>query len=243
MELAPMTKRDKILLYVVLMAAFIVLYIRFLLIPGIENHQQAAADLTEAQTAQTAMEDTIMMASANAAMKNANWGNLQTANNPYYTLLSSDELDTLVTGLELNHNLQPTSLSIGQPTTQSLKYYVASESAGQSAAPSSTDDLTGADATAEGNAILQQILTADLVPDYDMPGYFQTVSVTFSCTGDSGDFLELLDDLAANYPSVQLTTFSLDTRSYANIDGTSSTGTVFSAALSVILCDKGGVQP
>ena len=45
MELAPMTKRDKILLYFVLMVAFVVLYIRFLLIPGIENHQQAAADL------------------------------------------------------------------------------------------------------------------------------------------------------------------------------------------------------
>ena len=37
MELAPMTKRDKILLYFVLMVAFVVLYIRFLLIPGIEN--------------------------------------------------------------------------------------------------------------------------------------------------------------------------------------------------------------
>ena len=67
MELAPMTKRDKILLYFVLMVAFVVLYIRFLLIPGIENHQQAAADLVEAETAQTTMQDTILMASANAA--------------------------------------------------------------------------------------------------------------------------------------------------------------------------------
>ena len=45
MEIAPMTKRDKILLYVVSMFAFIVLFVRFLLIPGIETHQQAAADL------------------------------------------------------------------------------------------------------------------------------------------------------------------------------------------------------
>ena len=45
MEIAPMTKRDKILLYVVLMLAFVVLFVRFLLIPGIENHQQADADL------------------------------------------------------------------------------------------------------------------------------------------------------------------------------------------------------
>ena len=83
MELAPMTKRDKFLLYVVLMAAFVVLYIRFLLIPGIENHQQAAADLTEAQDAQIAMQDTIIKAEFNANTKNTNWGELQSANSSY----------------------------------------------------------------------------------------------------------------------------------------------------------------
>ena len=168
MELAPMTKRDKILLYFVLMVAFVVLYIRFLLIPGIENHQQAAADLAEAETAQTTMQDTILMASANAAQKNTNWGELQTANAVYYSLLSSDELDTLVTSLELNHNLQPESLSIGQPVTQNLGWYVASADAGRTAGPSAAADtaVTAGDAaaTAEGNAVLQQFLAADLVP-------------------------------------------------------------------------------
>lgn len=120
MEIAPMTKRDKILLYVVLMLAFVVLFVRFLLIPGIENHQQADADLREAQDAQTSMQDTIMLAGTYAAEKNNNWGELQTANASYYSLLSSDELDTLVTSLELNHNLQPDSLTIGEPVTQSL---------------------------------------------------------------------------------------------------------------------------
>ena len=110
MEIAPMTKRDKILLYVVSMFAFIVLFVRFLLIPGIENHQQAAADLTEAQDAQIAMQDTIMKAEFNANTKNTNWGELQSANALYYSILTSDELDTLVTGLELSHSLQPTSL-------------------------------------------------------------------------------------------------------------------------------------
>ena len=91
--------------------------------------------------------------------------------------------------------------------------------------------------------MLQQFLAADLVPQYDAPGYFRTAAISFSCSGAEEDFLALLDDLAANYPSVQLNTFSMDTRSYANMDGTSSTGTVFTVALSVILCDKGGVQP
>ena len=253
MEIAPMTKRDKILLYVVLMLAFVVLFVRFLLIPGIENHQQADADLREAQDAQTSMQDAIMMAGSYAAEKNSNWGELQTANASYYSLLSSDELDTLVTSLELNHNLQPDSLTIAEPVTQSLTYYTASENAGQSAAPSDAasvlagdDDSITADTvstTAQGNAILQQILASDLIPDYDQPGYYRSVAVSFRCTGNDSDFLSMLDDMAANYPSVQLVSFSIDTRSYADTDGSAVTATAFNVSLNVILCDKGGVQP
>lgn len=253
MEIAPMTKRDKILLYVVLMLAFVVLFVRFLLIPGIENHQQADADLREAQDAQTSMQDAIMMAGSYAAEKNNNWGELQTANASYYSLLSSDELDTLVTSLELNHNLQPDSLTIGEPVTQSLTYYTASENAGQSAAPSAAasvlvgdDDSITADTastTAQGNAILQRILASDLIPDYDQPGYYRSVAISFRCTGNDSDFLSMLDDMAANYPSVQLVSFSIDTRSYADTDGSAVTATAFNVSLNVILCDKGGVQP
>lgn len=250
MEIAPMTKRDKILLYVVLMLAFVVLFVRFLLIPGIENHQQADADLREAQDAQTSMQDAIMLAGTYAAEKNNNWGELQTANASYYSLLSSDELDTLVTSLELNHNLQPDSLTIGEPVTQSLTYYTASENAGQSAAPSAAasalagdDDSITADTTAQGNAILQQILASDLIPDYDQPGYYRSVAISFCCTGEDSDFLSMLDDMAANYPSVQLVSFSIDTRSFADTDGSAVTATAFNVSLNVILCDKGGVQP
>lgn len=253
MEIAPMTKRDKILLYVVLMLAFVVLFVRFLLIPGLENHQQADADLREAQDAQTSMQDAIMLAGTYAAEKNNNWGELQTANASYYSLLSSDELDTLVTSLELNHNLQPDSLTIGEPVTQSLTYYTASENAGQSAAPSAAasalagddDSITAdtADTTAQGNAILQQILASDLIPDYDQPGYYRSVAISFRCTGEDSDFLSMLDDMAANYPSVQLVSFSIDTRSFADTDGSAVTATAFNVSLNVILCDKGGVQP
>ena len=253
MEIAPMTKRDKILLYVVLMLAFVVLFVRFLLIPGIENHQQADADLREAQDAQTSMQDAIMLAGTYAAEKNNNWGELQTANASYYSLLSSDELDTLVTSLELNHNLQPDSLTIGEPVTQSLIYYTASENAGQSAAPSAAasalagddDSITAdtADTTAQGNAILQQILASDLILDYDQPGYYRSVAISFCCMGEDSDFLSMLDDMAANYPSVQLVSFSIDTRSFADTDGSAVTATAFNVSLNVILCDKGGVQP
>lgn len=247
MDIAPMTKRDKILLYAVLMLGFIVLYVRFLLIPGIGSLQQARADLTEAQDAQITMQETILQAGVNAADKNTAWGELQTANARYYSILTSDELDTLVTGLELNHSMQPVSLSIGQPLTQSMTGYIAGTQAGQSPAPagSAAAAVTAdqVDTTAAGNALLQQFLAADLVPSYDQPGYLQTSDVTFSCSGEASNFLSLLDDLADNYPSIQLQNFSITTRSFAAADGTSSSGSIYNVTLRVVLCNKGGVQP
>ena len=170
MDIAPMTKaRQDRFLYAVLMLAFIVLYVRFLLIPGIGSLQQARADLTEAQDAQITMQETILQAGVNAADKNTAWGELQTANARYYSILTSDELDTLVTGLELNHSMQPVSLSIGQPLTQSMTGYIAGTQVGRShprpagsAAAAVTADQV--DTTAAGNALLQQFLAADLVP-------------------------------------------------------------------------------
>ena len=149
------------------------------------------------------------------------------------------------------------SLTIGEPVTQSRTYYTASENAGQSAAPSaaasvfagdddSDDDSITADTagtTAQGNAILQQILASDLILDYDQPGYYRSVAISFCCTGEDSDFLSMLDDMAANYPSVQLVSFSIDTRSFADTDGSAVTATAFNVSLNVILCDKGGVQP
>ena len=238
MDIAP-TKRDKILLYAVLMLAFIVLYVRFLLIPGIGSLQQARADLTEAQDAQITMQETILQAGVNAADKNTAWGELQTANARYYSILTSDELDTLVTGLELNHSMQPVS--------QSMTGYIAGTQAGQSPAPagSAAAAVTAdqVDTTAAGNALLQQFLAADLVPYYDQPGYLQTSDVTFSCSGEASNFLSLLDDLADNYPSIQLQNFSITTRSFAAADGTSSSGSIYNVTLRIVLCDKGGVQP
>ena len=129
--------------------------------------------------------------------------------------------------------------------------------AGESAAPSAAasvfagdddsddDSITAdtADTTAQGNAILQQILASDLIPDYDQPGYYRSVAISFCCTGEDSDFLSMLDDMAANYPSVQLVSFSIDTRSFADTDGSAVTATAFNVSLNVILCDKGGVQP
>ena len=105
-----------------------------------------------------------MLAGTYAAEKNNNWGELQTANASYYSLLSSDELDTLVTSLELSHNLEPDSLTIGEPVTQSLTYYTASENAGQSATPSAAASVFAGDDDSDDDSITADTLTETTMP-------------------------------------------------------------------------------
>ena len=94
----------------------------------------------------------IALAGTNAAAKTESWAALQQANANYYGLLSSSDLDTLVSNLELGHDLGPVSLDISAIDTQSLTGYAASTQADDTAAPT---DINSADpmlATADTNA-------------------------------------------------------------------------------------------
>ena len=113
------TARDKLLVYVVGMLAFIFFFVQFMLTPALEASDEAAASLAEAQQAQIAMQETIALAGTNAAAKTESWAALQQANANYYGLLSSSDLDTLVSNLELGHDLGPVSLDISAIDTQS----------------------------------------------------------------------------------------------------------------------------
>ena len=67
------TARDKLLLYVVGMFAFIFFFVQFMLMPALSASDQAAADLADAQQAQIAMQDTIALSGTNAAAKTESW--------------------------------------------------------------------------------------------------------------------------------------------------------------------------
>ena len=150
------TARDKLLLYVVGMLAFIFFFVQFMLTPALEASDEAAASLAEAQQAQIAMQETIALAGTNAAAKTESWAALQQANANYYGLLSSSDLDTLVSNLELGHDLGPVSLDISAIDTQSLTGYAASTQADDTAAPT---DINSAD---------PMLATADTSPSVEL---------------------------------------------------------------------------
>ena len=223
------TARDKLLLYVVGMFAFIFFFVQFMLMPALSASDQAAADLADAQLSGT-----------NAAAKTESWAALQQANASYYGLLSSSDLDTLVSNLELGHNLAPLSLEISSINTQSLTGYAASDKAADTAAPGEIDSSDPTLATADTNAVLME-LAPPLTRVYASADYFKACTVTFRCTGSDSDFYTMLDDLAGQYPSVQLRSVQIDHAAYTDASGTTTGTATFTVQLSVILCDKESV--
>ena len=226
------TARDKLLLYVVGMLAFIFFFVQFMLTPALEASDEAAASLAEAQQAQIAMQETIALAGTNAAAKTESWAALQQANANYYGLLSSSDLDTLVSNLELGHDLGPVSLDISAIDTQSLTGYAATPT-----------DINSADpmlATADTNTVLME-LAPPLTRIYAQADYFKQCTVTFRCTGSDSSFYTMLDDLAAQYPSVQLKSVQIDHAAYTNASGATTNTATYTVQLNVILCDKESV--
>lgn len=230
--------KDKKLLYVVFVFAFAILYLRFLFVPGMSALKSARADLAEAENARAEMQQTLLLAPGYAANKEAALSGLQQASTAYYPLLSSGELDTLVTGLELSHDLEPLTLTIGTPAVQALPGYTAGSLAGHSAVFNPVDTVQPGD-----NLLLSGFAADTSAVTEAAAGYFRTVSVQLTCSGENADFLSLLDDLAADYPTIHIDSFSISDRPYANADGEAVESSSFSVSLSIFLCDKGGIQP
>lgn len=237
MELT-VSAKDKKLLYVVFVFAFAILYLRFLFVPGMSALKSARADLAEAENARAEMQQTLLLAPGYAANKEAALSGLQQASTAYYPLLSSGELDTLVTGLELSHDLEPLTLTIGTPAVQALPGYTAGSLAGHSAVFNPVDTVQPGD-----NLLLSGFAADTSAVTEAAAGYFRTVSVQLTCSGSGTDFLSLLDDLAADYPTIHIDSFSISDRPYANADGEAVESSSFSVSLSIFLCDKGGIQP
>ena len=84
-------------------------------------------------------------------------------------------------------------------------------------------------------------LAPPLTRVYASADYFKACTVTFRCTGSDSDFYAMLDDLAGQYPSVQLRSVQIDHAAYTDASGTTTGTATFTVQLSVILCDKESV--
>lgn len=114
--------------------------------------------------------------------------NLAESAEGFYEVMENQQLDELLTGLALQYNLFPVSLNISQP--------VAGVPGAYQSGTTSSDT-----ANTESNSFIQ---------------YLSTVTVSVTLQGTETQICELIDDVAKNYPGIQIRSLDMQKATYVN---------------------------
>lgn len=185
LELKP---SDVILLKLLACVLIIFFAFRFFVFPGIEKHQNLTSQKDTLTYQKEEMQQTISSKAATEQLIEKQKENLAESAEGFYEVMENQQLDELITGLALQHNLFPVSLNISQP--------VAGVPGAYQSGTTSSDS-----ANTESNSFIQ---------------YLSTVTVSVTLQGTETQICELIDDVAKNYPGIQIRSLDMQKATYVN---------------------------
>ena len=232
MELKP---GDIVLLKGLGCVLIVVLFMQFLIFPGLNKHEDLSASL-EAKTAQKQeMEDAIANAPAVEEIIAKQEETLKAAQDQYYGLLENQEIDELVTGVALNHSLFPVSLSIAETEDAVPDAYFLSDRAVAADAADAAESSGLDTATAELDGTEDNADSADTVtPVYAQ--YVHITDVSLTVRGSEDMIRSFLNDIATDYPGLQVRSFTMQEGTYLNENLDSVDTTTCSCVIAVYTC-------
>ena len=192
MELKP---GDEVLLKVLACVLILFFMARFLIFPGMEKHQDLVAKKDDLTIEKQEMQYTISSKASTEKKIVTQKENLKKAQEGFYNLMENREVDSLITGLALKHDLFPVYLNIEDPVAGVPVAYQLSEASDDSAEDSSAEE-----------------------PQSTLPyvQYVNTTTVTITLQGQEVQIRELLDDIAKNYPGIQVRSFDMQSGTYVD---------------------------
>ena len=192
MELKP---GDVVLLKVLACVLILFFMARFLIFPGMEKHQELVAKKDDLTIEKQEMQYTISSKASTEKKIATQKENLEKAQEGFYDLMENREVDSLITGLALKHDLFPVYLNIEDPVAGVPAAYQLSEASDDSSEDSSTE---------ESQSTLPYVQ------------YVNTTTVTITLQGQEAQIRELLDDIAKNYPGIQVRSFDMQSGIYVD---------------------------
>ena len=191
MELKP---GDVALLKVLACVLILFFMARFLIFPGMEKHQDLVAKKDDLTIEKQEMQYTISSKASTEKKIVTQKENLKKAQEGFYDLMENREVDSLITGLALKHDLFPMYLNIEDPVAGVPAAYQLSE-ASEDSEDSSAE---------ESQSTLPYVQ------------YVNTTTVTITLQGQEAQIRELLDDIAKNYPGIQVRSFDMQSGTYVD---------------------------
>lgn len=241
MDLKP---KDIVLLKVLGCVLIAFVMIRFLIFPGIEKHMDLVDQRDEVVAEQEDMQALIDRKDTFDAIIANQQSSLKSAQEGYYDLLENREVDELITGIVLNHNLFPVYLNITDTTAGVPEAYLyapqaaaSNTSTADSSADTSTDatqDSAAADSTDSSDSKESATESSAAVS----APYVNTTSVDVTIRGSESEIKGFLDDIARNYPGIQVRTFNMQENDYVNTTMQTVSEMSCSCTLAVYVCGE-----
>lgn len=182
---------DVVLLKVLACVLILFFMARFLIFPGMEKHQDLVAKKDDLTIEKQEMQYTISSKASTEKKIVTQKENLKKAQEGFYDLMENREVDSLITGLALKHGLFPVYLNIEDPVAGVPAAYQLSEASEDSSAEESQSTLPYVQ-------------------------YVNTTTVTITLQGQEAQIRELLDDIAKNYPGIQVRSFDMQSGTYVD---------------------------
>ena len=237
MKLEMQLKASDIILLKVLACVLIIFFtFRFSILPGFEKHQDLVDERTQLEEKQMDMQN-VMDSKDHYEVQIEQWTNtLKSVTKDYYEVLESQQVDELVTGIVLEHKMFPVSLSIGDTTSGVPAAYLQAAEA--------TADTTSSDED-ETKVVEDDEQTSDGTEEETTvtpKEYIHTMQATMTLQGTETQLRELLDDIANNYPGIQVRSFDVSTGTYLNANMKQVTQTTTTCVLNIYTCGDTGEE-
>lgn len=213
LELKP---SDIILLKLLACVLIIFFSFRFFIFPGIEKHQDLISQKDTLTFQKEEMQQTISTRATTEKLIEKQKENLAESAEGFYEEMENQQLDELITGLALQHNLFPVSLNISQPVVGIPRAYqsgITSSNSTNTESLENTDNIKNTDNSESSESSDFSDLTAN---SNNYVPYLSTVTVSVTLQGTEEQIRELIDDVAKNYPGIQIQTMDMQKATYVN---------------------------
>lgn len=196
-----MTVRDRRLLAVALTALAAVIALRWLVLPAMEE-KSALEDRLRTLTRETQTRESRLHALTyldEAAAAHAS--ELSAAAAPYAAYRTTEEMDTVLTGLLLKHGLFPRSMTLTEGQSGIPTAYLMPEK-------KKTAKKAPYDGVPLAELARREDVTAEEIAEKGSR-YFYTASASFTAEGSAQQWLAFLDEVSRDHPDLRVTSFAL----------------------------------
>ncbi len=195
--------------------------IRFLIMPALDTSQSLIDEKDQVDQTKAQMEMTIEEAKTLDTKIATQKENLKTLSTGYYDLMENQEVDELLTGIALNNSLMPVYLKIEGTEAKAPGTYQNLLASGtlDTGSDSTTDSTTDTSTDTSSDTSDSDTDSDDLEEESSLEEIYQyinTTTVSMSLQGSEAEFQNFLNDLAKNYPGVQLLSFDMSESTYVD---------------------------